>query len=146
MACALNAIITWQTNGINADLAPCHQLLDYILLHPHAAIRYIARNMILTAQSNASYLSEHGSKSRVGNHYFLTNEKPTAPNNGTVITLPAIIWYVVPSASETKLDVLFYNCKNAMSLWQTLEEVSHHQPKTIITTNNGTTHGLSQTS
>ena len=107
-------------------LGACHQLLDYVATHPHEAIHYHASKMILTVHSDASYLSEPDSKSSVGGHYFLTEQDSNAPNNGTIHTLSAIIKHVVYSASEAELAALFFNCKNALPLWQTLEEMGHH--------------------
>ena len=46
------------------------------------------------------------------------------------------------SASEAELSALFYNCKAAVPLCITLEEMGHKQPKTPVTTNNSTAHGL----
>ena len=142
LACALSSIAAKQANGTTSVLDACHQLLDYVATYPCAAIRYHANKMILAAHSDASYLSEPDSKSHVGGHYFLTEQDSNAPNNGTILTLAAIIKHVVSSASEAELAALFYNCKNAVPLQQTLEEMGHHQPQTIVTTDNSTAHGL----
>ena len=107
----------------------CHQLLDYIAIHPHVAIRYHVSKMILTVHFDTSYLSEPDSKSQVGGHYFLINQDNNAPNNGTILTLSAIIRHVVSSVSEAVLAALFYNCKNAGPLSETLEEMGHQQPQ-----------------
>ena len=128
LACALSAIAVRQTNGTTSVLDSCHQLLDYVATHPHAAIWYHASKMILAVHSDASYLSEPDSKSHVGGHYFLTEQDSNAPNNGAILTLAAIITQVVSSASEAELTALFYNCKNAVPSWQSLEEMGHHQP------------------
>ena len=97
--------------------------------------------MILAVYLDASYLSEPDYKSHVGEHYFLTEQDSNAPNNVAILTLAAIIKHVVSSASEAELAALFYNCKNAMPSCQTLEEMGHHHPKTIVTTDNSTAHG-----
>ena len=110
--------------------------------HPRAAICYHASKMILAVHSDASYLSEPDSKSHVGGHYFLTEQESNAPNNGAILTLAAILKHVVSYASEGELAALFYNCKNAVPLLQTLEEMGHHQPKTIITTGKFTAYRL----
>ena len=92
--------------------------------------------------SDASYLSELDCKSSIGGHYFLTDHDSNAPYNGAILTLTAIIRHVVSSASEAKLVALVYNGKNAVPLQQMLKGMGHHQPKTIITTDNSTAHGL----
>ena len=48
------------------------------------------------------------------------------------------------SASESELAALFYNCKAAVPLHVTLEEMGHRQPKTPVTTDNSTAYGLIQ--
>jgi hypothetical protein len=46
------------------------------------------------------------------------------------------------SASETELAALFYGCKEAIPLRNTLEEMGHPQPPTPVTTDNSTAIGL----
>ena len=103
-------------------------------MHPHVAIHYHASNMTLAVHSGASYLSEPDIKRHVGVHYFHTDQESNAPNNGTILTLAAVIKH----ASEADFVALFYNCK----MWQTLKEIGHHKPKTIVTTDNSMVHGL----
>ena len=86
---------------------------------------------ILAVHLDASYLSEPDSKIHIGGHYFLTDHDSNASNNGTILTLATII-HVVSSTSEAELVAFFYNCKNAVPLQQTLKEVGHYQPKTIL--------------
>ena len=76
----------------------------------------------VAVHSDTSYLSEPDSKSHVGGHYFLTAHNSSAQNNGTILTLAAIIWHVV---SLAELAALFYNCKNEGPLHQTLKEMGH---------------------
>ena len=38
LACALSSIVAKQTNGTTSILNACHQLLDYVAMHPHAAV------------------------------------------------------------------------------------------------------------
>jgi hypothetical protein len=52
----------------------CHQLFDYVATHPNAGIRYLARDMILTVHTNASYLSKHNVHSQASAHFYLTNK------------------------------------------------------------------------
>ena len=96
----------------------------------------------LAVHSNVSYLSKHVSISQVGGHYFLTTDDANLLNNGTIFALSAVIWYVVSSALEAELAALFYSVQNAVLLWQTLKEMGNHQPRTFISKDNSTTHGL----
>ena len=142
LAYVLSSIAAKHANGTTSALEACHQLLDYVATHPHAAICHHASKMILAVHADASYLSEPDSTSCIGGHYFLTDQDNNTPNNGAILTLAAIIKHVVSFASEAEPAALFYNCKNAAPLWQTLEEMGHHQPKTIVATVNSTVHGL----
>ena len=49
---------------------------------------------------------------------------------------------MMTSASEAEVAELFYNCKAAIPLRISLEEMGHHQPKTPVTTDNTTAQGL----
>ena len=120
------------------------QLLDYVATHPNAGIRYVASGMILNLYSDASYLSEYKAKSRAGGHFWLGNKGDKDFNNGAIVTLSSVIKHVMSSASESELAALIYNCKAAVPLRVTLEEISHIQPKTPFTTDNSTAHGLIQ--
>ena len=58
------------------------------------------------------------------------------------MTLSKIIKHVMSSTSETETSELFYNCKAALPLRVSLEEMGHEQPKTSVTTDNTTACGL----
>lgn len=140
---ALSAIAARQANGTEAVADACNQLLDYVSTHPNAGIRYKACDMILAVHTDASYLSEQGSKSRASGHFYLTNKNDEDFNNGALLTLTSIIKHVMSSASEAELAALFYGCKQAVPLRTTLEEMGHQQINpTPVTTDNATAHGL----
>ena len=120
------------------------QLLDYVATHSNAGIRYVASDMILNLHSDASYLSEPKSKSRAGGHFWLGNKGDEDFNTGAIVTLSSVIKHVMSSAYESELAALFYNCKAAVPLRVTLEEMGHRKPKTPVTTDNSTVHGLIQ--
>ena len=63
-------------------------------------------------------------------------------NNGAVVTLSKIIKHVITSASEVETAALFYNCKAAIPLRISLEEMVHPQPKTPVITNSTSAQGL----
>ena len=120
------------------------QLLDYVATHPSAGIRDVASDMILNLHSDASYLSEPKSESRAGGHFWIGNKGDKDFKNGAIVTLSSVIKHGMSSASESELAALFYNCKAAVPLRVTLEEMVHRQPKTPATTDNSTAHGLIQ--
>ena len=69
----------------------CHQLLDYVAMHPSATMQYMASDVILHVHLDASYLSKQNSKSCVRGHYYLTSSDDITPFNGAILTLLAII-------------------------------------------------------
>ena len=58
------------------------------------------------------------------------------------MTLSKIIKHVMSSTSEAERAENFYNCKAALPLRFSLEEMGHEQPKTPVTTDNTTACGL----
>ncbi len=140
---ALSAIAMQQANGTRAVANACHQLLDYVAMHPNAGLHYHACNMILAVHTDASYLSETGSKSHATGHFYLTNQNNKDFNNGAVLALSTTINHVISLASKAKLAALYYGCKIAAPLHITIEEMGHAQPKpTPVTTSNITAQGL----
>jgi hypothetical protein len=93
-----------------------NQLLDYLVKHPAAAVRFYASNMVLNIHSDASYLSAANTHSCACRHFFMGwHPNPSKPVklNGAFFTLCAILCFVVASASEAELGALFLNCKQA---------------------------------
>lgn len=142
LAQSISSIGSRQANGTEAVMQECRQLLDYCATHPNSGVRFVASDMILNAHSDASYLSEPGSKSRAGGHFFLGKKGDRKFNNGALLTLSSLIKHVVASATEAELAALFYNCRAAIPLRVTLQEMGHPQPRTPITTDNSAAHGL----
>ena len=117
------------------------QFLDYCATHPNAGVRCVASDIILALHSDASYLSEPESNSRASRKNFL-GKKNESFNNGAIMTISQIIKHVISLASEAKTAAIFYNCKAALPLRVSLEEMGHEQPKTPVTTDNTTAYGL----
>jgi hypothetical protein len=140
---ALSTIAAQQSNGTQAIANTCNQLLDFIATHSNAGLGYHACDMILTANTDSSYLSKVGGKSRVAGHFYLTNQNIENFNNRANLTLSSIIKHVMSCASEAELSALYFSCKMASPLRTTLKELGHNQPKpTPVTTNNITAQGL----
>ncbi len=139
----LSAIAALQSNGTQAVADVCHQLLDYVAIHPNAGIQHKACNMVLLIHTDASYLSEPGGKSRAAGHFYLSNHNDEDFNNGTILTLSTIMKNIMLSASKAELSALYYSCKLAAPFQTTLEELGHFQPTpSLVTTNNITAQGL----
>ena len=119
-----------------------HQFLDYCATHPYTIVCYHAINMVLALHSDASHLSEPLLKSRAARHHYLTEKSNCDLNNGAVLTLSKITNYVMGSAGESEVAALYYNCKYALPLKTSLEEMGHPQPQTPAITYNSTAAGL----
>ena len=81
--------------------------------------------MFLAVHSDALYLLEPGSRSRVGGHFFMAGSNNIPSNNGAVLNISRILKHVVSSASEAKIGRLFINIKAAIPIRQTLIEMGH---------------------
>ena len=75
MLVAIGAIASQQSKAKQKTRDATVWLSNYAASHPNATIRYSASDMVLHLHSDASYLSELGTRSRIGGHYFL--EKKT---------------------------------------------------------------------
>ncbi len=98
--------------------------------------------MVLAIHSDGSYLSEPKARSQAGGHMFMAGNKEIPVNNGAVFNISQIIQAVMSSAAEAELSALFINAKTAVSIRQTLIELSHPQPRTPMQTDNATAHAL----
>jgi hypothetical protein len=67
----LNDIATEQTTATEKTQTATSQLLDYLVMHPDATIRFYASDMILHIHSDASYLSYSKTRSRLGGLFNL---------------------------------------------------------------------------
>ena len=141
-AATMSSIAARQSRGTKKLEEEVAQFLDYCATHPNAGVRFVASDMLLALHSDASYLSEPEAKNRAAGHFFLGKLNDEKFDNGAIMTLSKIIKHVMSSASEAETTDLFYNCKTAAPLRETLEEMGHPQPKTQVTTDNSTAQGL----
>ncbi len=101
-------------------------------------IVYQARNMILCAHVDAGFLNKTNSCSRVGAHIYLSEDDPFPFFNGTILSIAQIIKFVMASATESELAVLFINAQEMIPHCQTLIAMGWPQPKSPIQTDNFT--------
>jgi Fe-S cluster biosynthesis and repair protein YggX len=142
MAATLSQLAGRQAKATEQLKQEVHQFLDYCSTHPNATVRFMASDMILAIHSDASHLSEPGSKSRAAGHFYVTQKDDRDINNGTILTLSKIIKHVMGSAGESEIAALFYNCKAAIPLKIALQEMGHQQPATPTITDNSSAEGL----
>jgi hypothetical protein len=119
-----------------------NQLLDYVATYPNDGVTYRASNMVLAAHSDASFLTEHGSRSRAGAHIFLSEDDPIPRNNGPILTISQIIKFVMASAAEAELAGLYITAREMIPLRNALEEMGWKQPRSPIQTDNSAASGF----
>ena len=149
MLVALGTLAAAQTKGTEMTMKECVRLLNYAATHPDARVRFRASQMVLHIHSDASYLSEPKSHSRVGGYYFLDgkdNPDPNAPPpplNGAIHVESRILRPIMASATEAETAGLFHNGQEGAALRTILEEMGHPQPgPTPITTDNQVATGI----
>jgi hypothetical protein len=142
---ALSTIAIDRTKATKRTMEQCIQLLDYLASNQNAKVRFHASDMVLNIDSDASYLSESGARSRACGHFFMgwmpKNGEPVKLN-GEFYTSSSIMKFVVASAAEAKLDALFHNCQTGMIFRQTLKDLGHPQPKMPVHCDNATAVGI----
>eukprot|EP00957_Ditylum_brightwellii_P105260 8023753-Ditylum_brightwellii.AAC.1 len=114
LAVALSTIASKQANATQETAEACHQLVNYVAMHPDATVHFLTSDMILTIHSDASYLSESKARSRAAGHFYLANKNNEEFNNAAVLTLLTIIRHAVTLMSEAELAALFYNAREAV--------------------------------
>ncbi len=142
MLVALNAIATQQASPTKKTMERVRQLLDYAASQEEAVLTYQSSGMVLAVHSDAGYLNESKSRSRVGGHFFLSNNIQYPQNNRAILTIAQIIDVVMSSAAEAELGALFINAKEAVHVQRMLTEMGHAQPQTPIQMDNSTAEGI----
>ena len=143
MLVAINSIAVNKKYGMLDTMKAVEQLLDYAATHPDAEITFRRSDMILKIHTDASYLSEHGARSRVGGYFFLgDNNDNDSDINGPIAIECSILKNIVSSAAESELGGVFTNATRACGLRTALNEIGHPQPATPICTDNTTANDL----
>ncbi len=142
---ALSSIAMEQTKATEKTLGRCMQLLDYLARNLEAKVRYHSSDMVMNIHLDASYLSKTKARSRACGNFFMG----WMPKNGEPIILngafydnTTILRFVVASAAEAELGALFHNCQDDIIFWQTLTDLGHPQPKTLVHCDNATAVGI----
>jgi hypothetical protein len=146
---ALGTIAQSQATPTRHTMNAIIQLLNYAAANPNAILRYVASDMILHVESDASYLSESKARSRYAGYHYLSakpsatpDKDPIPPFNAAVHVPCQILREIVSSAAEAELAGLFHNAKEACPIRICLEELGHPQPSTPIVTDNSTAVGI----
>ena len=138
----LSTISSQQAHTTENTAAAVNQLLDYVATYPNDGITYRASSMILAAHSDASFLTETGSRSRAGAHIFLSEDDPIPRDNGPVLSISHIIKFVLASAAEAELAALYTTAREMIPLRNALNEMGWPQPRSPIQTDNSAASGF----
>ena len=95
---ALSALASEQASPTEETMQKCKLFLDCMDTEEEMIITYQASDMVLAVHSNALYLLEPGSQSRVGGHFFMTGNNDIQRNNIAVLNISGILKQVASSA------------------------------------------------
>jgi hypothetical protein len=130
---ALSTLAPKQASPTEETMRKCKLFLDCMATEPETILTYHhASDMVLAVNSDASYLSEPGSLSRVGGNFFMAGHEKIPENNGAVLNISTIMKHVLASAAEAEIRGLSTNVKEAIPI----------QPPMPIQPNNSTAHSL----
>ena len=68
---ALSTIASKQMTGTEQTMGKALQVLDYLVTHPGATVKFRASDMVMNIHSDASYLTEPKAHSRACGHFFM---------------------------------------------------------------------------
>ena len=142
LLCACNRLASQRAKATDKTLAAAHHLLAYCATYPDVRLVFKPSDMILRMDSDASYNSETGARSRASYVAWLGKANDPTFVNGFIDVVSAIIPTVVASASEAEYAALFITGKGGLPLRNTLDDMDCIQPPTIITTDNKTAAGI----
>jgi hypothetical protein len=137
----LNAIGVQQAAPTENTLTEVNKLLNYVATYPSNGTTYRASKMTLAVHSDASFLSESKSRSRVGLHTFVSNNDPIPKTNGPVLSIAQVFKSVMALAAEAELAALFTTAQEMVPLHNTLKEIGWAQSKSPIQVDNSTATG-----
>ena len=141
MLLALSEVGSAVSKGTEETHKAVQHLMDYAHSNPDAEIIFRKSEMILQADSDAAYLVAPEAQSRAGGYHFLGTNDYTL-FNGPIHVLAKIIKNVMSSAMEAEIAALFLNAKLIIEYRQTLEDMGHPQPPTLIQTDSRTSEGI----
>jgi hypothetical protein len=149
MLIALGSLAAVQTKATQLTNTAVSQLLDYAATYPDAVVCFCSSAMILTIDSDATYLSEAKACSHAGRLFFLCEPPPSlapaaaAPPLSSAIHMNSnILRIIAASATEAEFAALFIKSQDTTMLRTTLAELGHPRPTTPIQTDNECAMGI----
>ena len=134
MITAVNHIAT--SGFTQKSLAATDHLLLYAQTHSTAHIRFIASDMIVRSQCDASYNGRPKGRSTQGSLVYLGDLDHPAEINGAVECFSSIISVVCASAAEAEYAALFQTAKVLLPIRSLLNDLGYQQPPTLIMCDN----------
>jgi hypothetical protein len=132
---SFNEIAIEQTKETEKTQVAADQLLDYLVTHPDATIRYNKSDMILHIHSDAYCLSVSPARRRLGGLFYCGEKSPNSDKlNGSILNATAVINNVAASAASSEVGSCFQNSQSGAPLRVTLIELGHQQPATPLRT------------
>ena len=107
----LSAIGAHQAAATEQTTAAIYQLLDHLETYPNDGIIYWTSDIILEDHSDDGFKNYPKARRCAGSQIFLSEEKPTTKWNRSVLTIAQIIKFVMSSAAEDELGVLYITAK-----------------------------------
>jgi hypothetical protein len=101
--------------------------------------------MQLKIHSDASYLSEPKSKSRIDGYLYLGNNKNSSLkplSNGPLLCHTTVLKHVVSSVAKAEFGARFVNAKEGTVTRTTLAEMGHNQETTYLKTDKTNADGI----
>ena len=138
-------LLVYKQQQTKNTLKRVHQLLAYMATNPDAIVRFRASDMILSLQSDASYLSTPKVRIRAGGYFFpvsLPKHGMPIQRNDAIHVNCTVLKLLAVSATKGELGALFHNAQQAKIIRLTLQEMGHPQPATPIYIDNTTAVGI----
>ena len=111
-------------------------IIGYLKKEPNLGVSYRASDMIITADSDASYNSEAKSRSRTGGYIYFGRKEDDQWVNGPVAVLSAIQRLVATSACEAEYVALFETGKSVEAMRNIADALGLEQETTTINCDN----------
>ena len=138
---AIKDIGTSTNNATTTTEAAVRHFLDYAHCNPNAELIFWGSDMILQTDSDAAYLVMPNAQSRAGGYHFLGSKDRTL-FNAAFYVLAWVIKNVMGSAMEAEIAAMYENAQKIIKFRQTLSDMGHPQPPTLIWTDNHTACGI----
>ena len=121
----------------------CERLLQYFKQFPNATVRFHRSDMILRAETDASYNSEPGARSRIASFFYFGNrEEVEGQRNGAVQVNVKVETTVCNSAMEIEYVGCYATARSGIALRQMSDAMGYPQAATRISTDNACAAGV----